>query len=168
MATNLMFFWKLYQPEKLQPKQRRLFSFSRLWPQAYFLNAAASIATTLTWSNFADQKYCYQWTTHKEKYLEQFTEGSGVCPWFIHNSCATAAGLGLGRTQWSPCMWGRWRRRRPRYSNLRRQNSVGRLPSHTQWFTVVYRTIGYHLDTATTENSRPCSYFACTRLICVT
>ena len=122
---------------------------------AYFLNAAASIATTLTWSNFADQKYCYQWTTHKEKYLQQFTEGSGVCPWFIHNSCATAAGLGLGRTQWSPCMWGRWRRRRPRYSNLRRQNSVSWLPCHTQWFTVVYRTIGYHLDTATTENSRP-------------
>jgi len=46
-----MIFPKLYQPEKSQPKYRRLFSFSRPWPTcAYFLNgpnAAASIAPTL-------------------------------------------------------------------------------------------------------------------------
>ena len=43
-------FPKLYQPEKSQPKQRRLFSFSRRWPWHCFLNgsnAAASTAPTL-------------------------------------------------------------------------------------------------------------------------
>jgi len=41
---------KLHQPKKSQPKQRRLFSCSRLCPWTYFLNgpnAAASIAPTL-------------------------------------------------------------------------------------------------------------------------
>jgi len=45
-----MIFPKLYQPEKSQPKERRLFSFSRPCPWAYFLNgpdAVASIALTL-------------------------------------------------------------------------------------------------------------------------
>jgi len=45
-----MIFPKLYQPEKSQPTLRRLFSFSRPWPCAYFLNgtnAAASIAPAL-------------------------------------------------------------------------------------------------------------------------
>ena len=47
MTTVLTIFPKLYQPA---PKQRRLFSFSRPWPWAYFLNgpnAAASVAATL-------------------------------------------------------------------------------------------------------------------------
>ena len=45
-----MIFPKLYQPEKSQPKERRLLSFCRSWPWAYFLdgpNAAGSIASTL-------------------------------------------------------------------------------------------------------------------------
>jgi len=45
-----MVFPKLCQAEKSQPKQRRLFSFSRPWPWAHFSNgpnAAAPVARTL-------------------------------------------------------------------------------------------------------------------------
>jgi len=45
-----MIFPKFYQQEKSQPKQRRVFSFTRPWPWAYFLNGpniAASVAPTL-------------------------------------------------------------------------------------------------------------------------
>jgi len=46
---------KLYQPEKSKPKWTRLFSFSRPWPWAYFVdapNAAVSTAPTV----FTDEK----------------------------------------------------------------------------------------------------------------
>ena len=42
-----MIFPKLYQPEKSQPKERRLFCFSSFGDRAYFLNGPNATASTV-------------------------------------------------------------------------------------------------------------------------
>jgi len=47
-GNSLNDFLEIVPTRKLQPKQRRLFSFSRPWPRAYFLNGPNAAASTDT------------------------------------------------------------------------------------------------------------------------
>jgi len=59
-----VFFPEIVPTREIKPKQRRLFSFSRPWPWAYFLNvrnAAASIAPTVNPAPGAYGSVCCTW-----------------------------------------------------------------------------------------------------------